>query len=196
MRNKNKPLSINISRFINSNKPITSHQLQNIQKQIVTNMVVMGRSAEKIYDFVKESNKIKRHLNSKSLSQAGKNRIYNLLNAGEIVKEDGKHIFKIEKPRITKFSKSIGSGQFDIKILKSLEKRGLISKTIKSLINQRKSNKIHVTLDNTVKNILDILDSFSNPEKYFKDLQRICYEHLGIWFETYEEYANWRMTLR
>lgn len=196
MIKKIKPLAINVSKFINLNKPITTRQLESIQKQVISNMVIMGRSAEKIYDFVKETNKIKRHLGSDNLSNTGRKRIYDLLNTGEVSKENGKHIFKIEKPRITKITKSVGSGSFDIKILKNLEKRGLISKSIKNLINQRKNNKTNITLDESTRNIFEILDSFSNPEKYFSDIQRICFNYLGVWFETYDEYASWRMKVR
>lgn len=196
MNQKNKPLIINVSRFINSNKPLTTKQLYSIQQQIVSNMVVMNRSAESIYDFVKESNKIKRHLNSNSVSTVGRKRILDLLNVGEVEKRDGKHYLKISKPKITKFSKMGGS--FDKKILKKLEKNGLVKKSINNLIKQRANpnKKIKITIDSSLKRTLEILDSFSNPEKYFADIQRICFDYHGLWFETYEDYVNWRTSLR
>lgn len=192
---KIKPLTVNVSRFINSNKPITTKQLESIQKQTVSNMIIMGKNAESVYDFVKETNKIRRHLNNNTLSKVGKNRILDLLNVGEVEKKDGKHILKISKPRITKYSKNAG-GKFDANILKKLEKRGLISKSIKNLINQRNKNIRTITVDDSLRKILDILDSFSNPEKYFNDIQRICFDYLGLWFETYEEYVSWRSSIR
>lgn len=195
MYQKNKPLLVNVSRFMNSNKPITAKQLQSIQKQMVSNMIIMGKNAESVYDFVKETNKIRRHLNNNTLSKAGRSRILNLLNAGDVERVDGKQVLKISKPRITKWSKSTG-GKFDSNILKKLEKRGLISKSVKNLINQRKGNNTTVKLDDKLRRILEILDSFSNPEKYFNDIQRICFDHLGLWFETYEEYVSWRQSIR
>lgn len=188
-------LTVNVSKFINSNKPITTKQLEKIQKQMVSNMIIMGKNAETVYDFVKETNKIRRHLNSNTLSKAGRSRVLDMLNIGEVEKKDGKYYLKISKPRITKWSKSSG-GKFDSKILKKLEKRGLISKSIKNLINQRSKNVRTVKLDDSLRNILEFLDSFSNPEKYFNDIQRICFDYLGLWFETYEEYANWRASIR
>ena len=195
MNQKNKPLTVNVSRFMISNKPITSKQLESIQKQMVSNMIIMGKNAESVYDFVKETNKIRRHLNNNSLSKTGRSRVYDLLNVGEVEKKDGKHYLKISKPRITKWTKSTG-GKFDLNILKKLEKRGLISKSIKNLINQRSKNVRTAQLDDSLRKILEILDSFSNPEKYFNDIQRICIDYLGLWFETYEEYANWRASIR
>ena len=50
--------------------------------------------------------------------------------------------------------------------------------------------------DDSLRKILEILDSFSNPEKYFNDIQRICFDYLGLWFETYEEYVSWRQSIR
>lgn len=195
MSKKIKPLTVNVSKFMNSNKPITATQLQSIQKQMVSNMIIMGKNAESVYDFVKETNKIRRHLNNNTLTKAGRSRIFDLLNTGEVEKENGKHILKISKTRITKWTKSTG-GKFDSNILKKLEKRGLISKSIKNLINQRSKNVRTVQLDDSLRKILEILDSFSNPEKYFNDIQRICFDYLGLWFETYEEYANWRASIR
>ena len=195
MSQKNKPLTVNVSRFMISNKPITSKQLESIQKQMVSNMIIMGKNAESVYDFVKETNKIRRHLNNNTLSKAGRSRVFDLLNIGEVEKKDGKHYLKISKPRISKWTKSTG-GKFDSNILKKLEKRGLISKSIKNLINQRSKNVRTVQLDDSLRKILEILDSFSNPEKYFNDIQRICFDYLGLWFETYEEYADWRASIR
>ena len=195
MYKKIKPLTVNVSRFINSNKPITIKQLQSIQKQMVTNMIIMGKNAETVYDFVKETNKIRRHLNNNTLSKAGRSRMYDLLNTGDVEKENGKHLLKIKKPRITKFTKSTGAN-FDNNVLKKLRKQGLISKSIDNLINQRNKKVRTVTLDDSLRKILEILDSFSNPEKYFNDIQRICFDYLGLWFETYEEYVNWRQSIR
>lgn len=195
MSKKIKPLTVNVSRFMNSNKPITTKQLHSIQKQMVSNMIIMGKNAESVYDFVKETNKIRRHLNSNTLSKAGRSRMFNLLNTGEVERDDGKHVLKINKPRITKFSKSTGA-KFDNNVLKKLKKQGLITKSIDNLIKQRQKNVRTVQLDDTLKKILEILDSFSNPEKYFNDIQRICFDYLGLWFETYEEYVNWRQSIR
>lgn len=195
MNKKINPLNVNVSRFINSNKPITAKQLLSIQKQMVSNMIIIGKNAESVYDFVKETNKIRRHLNNNTLSKVGKNRILDLLNVGKVEKKDGKHYLKINKPRITKLSKSAG-GKFDANILKKLEKRGLISKSIKNLINQRSKNTKKFTIDENYRNIFQILDSFSNPERQFSDIQRICFDYLGIWFETYEEFLSWRSSIR
>ena len=195
MSTKTKPLTVNVSRFINSNKPITVKQYQSIQKQMVSNMILMGKNAESVYDFVKETNKIRRHLNNNTLSKAGRSRILDLLNAGEVERQDGKTVLKISKPRITKFSKSTGA-KFDNNVLKKLRKQGLISKSIDNLIKQRSKNVRTVQLDASLRKILEILDSFSNPEKYFNDIQRICFDHLGLWFETYEEYVSWRSSIR
>lgn len=196
MNQKNKPLEINVSKFINANKPITLNQLVTIQKQMVSNMIIMGKNAESIYDFVKETNKIKRHLKSDTLSKVGRKRILDLLNVDGVHKEDGKHILKIAKPKITKFTKTVGAGSFDVNILKKLEKLGLIKKSIKKLIQQRQKNIKAVTLDESNRNILEILDSFSNPENYFSDIQRICFDYLTLWFETYEDYLSWRQGVR
>ena len=195
MSTKTKPLTVNVSRFINSNKPITVKQYQSIQKQMVSNMILMGKNAESVYDFVKETNKIRRHLNNNTLSKAGRSRILDLLNTGEVERQDGKTVLKISKPRITKFSKSTGA-KFDNNVLKKLRKQGLISKSIDNLIKQRSKNVRTVQLDASLRKILEILDSFSNPEKYFNDIQRICFDHLGLWFETYEEYVSWRSSIR
>lgn len=196
---KNKPLEINVTKFMRNNKPITLKQLESIQKQTVSNMIVQGFDGETIYNFVKISNKIKRHLGKDKLSKAGRNRILELLNVGDLHSSLNKWVLKIKKPKITKVSKIVSGDNISSDIIKKLEKRGLLSPRVKSLINDRKTKKVRWVSEHEIdETILESIDAMykSNPVKYFPDIQRMCYDYLGIWFETLEDFEKWWHRLR
>lgn len=196
---KYKPLEINVTNFLRNNKPITLKQLEKIQKQVVTNMVVQGINGDSIYEFVKESNKIKRHLGKETLSKIGRKRILSLLNVGSVNSSLNKSVLKIKKPKITKVSKIVDGDIISNDIIKKLEKRGLIAPRVKSLINYRKTKKVRWVSEHEIDDtILESIDAMykSNPVKYFPDIQRMCFDYLGIWFETLEDFEKWWNRLR
>lgn len=202
MSQKIKPVEINITKFISQNKPLTLKQIQTIQKTVVNNMINLGKSSSEIYDFFKKSNELKKYSKSQSVRPATAKKIRSLLNVGDVGKVNGKNVLVIKKTPKTSLSKFGGEKTFDNRILSRLKRAGLISKSSENLIEQRKSRKTNINKwkvsikdKSRIQEILEILDSFSNPEKYFPDIQRICHDYLGIWLESYEEYVEFRKSL-
>lgn len=177
------PKTVNVSKFFNSKRLITLKQLQSIQKNIVDNLIRTGSSVEDIKHFLKESNKLKRSINAKSKTKTAQKNFRNLLNYGDVVLKDGKYYFRIKKPRLSAVAKSIGPKEFDENLLKALKRNNVLSKSSEKIIKARKTAKS--TFGNfrnhpRFKEIIEILETMSNPKKYWVDVSRLLFDYLGI----------------
>lgn len=194
---KNKPIQINIDSFSKKGKPLNVSQIERIQKAAVDKMIREGVNALEIKDFVRKSTLLKRSA-GKKLTQKTYDKTIDLLNKFETDRTTGKNILEIKKPKLTQYTKFSGEKEFDMSVEKYLSKKGLLSKSAKKLIRQRRERKqklIDVRGNANYTKVKEIIQSMSRLDIYKDDIIRLLNDYLGLTFPDEDEMMDFIRTM-